>query len=622
MPLFRSLPNSYFRFRWMALWPLHRRVGHVPGWGHVSLGEAVVAVALVVLAAVWCALTFPHVHGGYVASAYLLATYLLSMRNSVLTFLLGLSHERAVRWHAACAVLATAVTLQHGLVEHLADPEYMHRVGKSMGFITGWVGFGVMAIMVATSIHRPALRARMFNTWQWLHRGLLLAFFVVVMVHADITFKVGSGLWFLDLLIRYVYMAGLKNPRRVTLTALPGSVVRVSWEAEGFKYAGGQYVFLNIPSLSWAEFHPFSLSSAPGCSALVHCHVRALGDWTQRLHDLATKDATPGKPKEVKAFIEGPYGSPSVDLYGSTYKAFLLVSGGIGVTPMQSVFNHLLAQRARGRPVRVARLVWAVRDKAMIGAVAGFDVESAHSFLPGQLPLSFQPDLISPNLRPPSYTHLMRASSAAAAASVPMKLTDGRTVTASTITTTTISTCSSSRSTMGSGPGPAQEAQLADNERLQQQGQHQEEQQQQQKSQEDECSSTSEPSEGTNDSGSNAQPPCGDGATGPTDATAVAIQQGSDDFISTEFYLTQSGSQCGKEPAPLHPCVRLGRPPLEQLMRETAALAAEAGERRVAVLVCGPDAMVSEVRALAARYGSAPGDLRVVLDVHSEVFAL
>lgn len=28
------------------------------------------------------------------------------------------------------------------------------------------------------------------------------------MVHADITFKVGSGLWFLDLLIRYVYMAG------------------------------------------------------------------------------------------------------------------------------------------------------------------------------------------------------------------------------------------------------------------------------------------------------------------------------------------------------------------------------------------------------------------------------
>lgn len=98
---------------------------------------------------------------------------------------------------------------------------------------------------------------------------------------------------------------------------------------------------------------------------------------------------------------------------------------------------------------------------------------------------------------------------------------------------------------MGSGPGPAQEAQLADNERLQQQGQHQEEQQQQQKSQEDECSSTSEPSEGTNDSGSNAQPPCGDGATGPTDATAVAIQQGSDDFISTEFYLTQVGSKCG-----------------------------------------------------------------------------
>ena len=52
--------------------------------------------------------------------------------------------------------------------------------------------------------------------------------------------------------------------------------------------AGGQYVFLNIPAISWAEFHPFSLSSAPGHTQ-VHLHVRVLGDWTRRLHTLASK---------------------------------------------------------------------------------------------------------------------------------------------------------------------------------------------------------------------------------------------------------------------------------------------------------------------------------------------
>mgnify|MGYP001807039733 CR=1 FL=1 len=51
---------------------------------------------------------------------------------------------------------------------------------------------------------------------------------------------------------------------------------------------GGQYVFINIPGISWMEFHPFSLSSAPGENR-VHLHVRVLGDWTRRLHTLASK---------------------------------------------------------------------------------------------------------------------------------------------------------------------------------------------------------------------------------------------------------------------------------------------------------------------------------------------
>ncbi len=83
------------------------------------------------------------------------------------------------------------------------------------------------------------------------------------------------------------------------------------------------------------------------------------------------QDATPGQPKLVKAFIEGPFGSPSIDLYGDRYKAFLLLSGGIGVTPVQSFFNHLMAQRARGRPVKLAHLVWSVRDRALVSNVLG-----------------------------------------------------------------------------------------------------------------------------------------------------------------------------------------------------------------------------------------------------------
>ena len=37
----------------------------------------------------------------------------------------------------------------------------------------------------------------------------------------------------------------------------------------------------------------------------------------------------------VTAYIEGPYGSPAADLLGTRHTTFLLIGGGIGVTPVQ-----------------------------------------------------------------------------------------------------------------------------------------------------------------------------------------------------------------------------------------------------------------------------------------------
>ncbi len=42
----------------------------------------------------------------------------------------------------------------------------------------------------------------------------------------------------------------------------------------------GQYIFINVPELSRVEWHPFTLTSAPGDSYL-SVHVRAAGDWTR-----------------------------------------------------------------------------------------------------------------------------------------------------------------------------------------------------------------------------------------------------------------------------------------------------------------------------------------------------
>ncbi|KAG2442457.1 hypothetical protein HXX76_002543 [Chlamydomonas incerta] len=558
VPLARAMPYKFYKWRWMALNPFHRRVGVFPLIGQVTWGELIVLLAALAVAAGWAAGQWGDVGAGNVAVTFLIIAYVLATRNNAVTFLFGLSHERAIAWHGLAAAAAVGLALYHGLIEEYVDPgkQGAARAEHKFYFVTGWIGFGLMAALVVTSASR-LVRHYFFNTWQVLHWAFLILTVLVVALHSATTVLFGAAAWGLDLLLRWWYQAGLRNPHTVEIVALPADVVRVSWDPSKFDFAGGQYVFLNIPAISWAEFHPFSLSSAPGHTQ-VHVHVRVLGDWTRRLHNFAVKDVTPGQPKMVKAFIEGPFGSPSIDLYGDRYKAFLMISGGIGVTPVQSFFNHLMAQRARGRPVRLAHLVWSVRDRALVSNVLGFDDVYASQRLPASLPVSFQPDLISPNLyqdgaclaaQPSPYTPPTPSSATAAAAAA--------------IGGVALAPMAKVASTSA----------LADLER--------------------------------------ADAVMGRGVGGP----------GSDDFVATEFYLTQARgndrTKANIRPE-LQPALRLGRPDLPKLFMDTARRAESLREREVAVFVCGPHQMVHEAQALAAAISKPRGG--VVFHVHAEVF--
>ncbi len=68
----------------------------------------------------------------------------------------------------------------------------------------------------------------------------------------------------------------------------------------------GQYYFVNFPALSLTEWHPFSVSSGPR-EERVELHIRALGDHTRKIVDLAKERA--GTNKKTWICIDGPYGN-------------------------------------------------------------------------------------------------------------------------------------------------------------------------------------------------------------------------------------------------------------------------------------------------------------------------
>ena len=80
----------------------------------------------------------------------------------------------------------------------------------------------------------------------------------------------------------------------------------------------GQYYFVNFPALSLTEWHPFSVSSGPREDG-VELHIRALGDHTNRIVELAKERS--GGSSHTWICIDGPYGCQSFNY--RRYVAFL-----------------------------------------------------------------------------------------------------------------------------------------------------------------------------------------------------------------------------------------------------------------------------------------------------------
>ena len=429
----RTTVAKAYRCRWSAVYPLQRRVcwlGVDAAW--VTWGEVLLVVPVVGALLAMTALSHDSIGDtGSPASLAMALTFATACHNSVWTFLLGVPFERALRYHKLFAALAVLLGAWHGYVAFYypqsdgdGDDGGVGGGGSGGGsgvavpppafpgggqWLSGTVFEGSM--ILTTMLSLTPLRRSLYELWLATHWVLFLACLGAGTIHGAGTMTLGAGLWAADYVVRYVYMARVRYAlpaAAVELAALPAGVTRIRLPRKSAErpdsgisidYKGGQYVFVCVPEIALFEWHPFSISSAP-CDDHLTLHVRALGGWTTRLHELARTKGS------AKLLLEGPVGTPALDLDSGRYKCVLCVSGGIGITPMQSITNDLLEQHSRGRPLTSVQFVWCVRDRAMLGGVFapptggnqgktvdgpdGTDGSSRR-----RLPSSFQPDLLN-----------------------------------------------------------------------------------------------------------------------------------------------------------------------------------------------------------------------------------
>ncbi|XP_019705154.1 respiratory burst oxidase homolog protein E isoform X2 [Elaeis guineensis] len=246
--------------------------------------------------------------------------------------------------------------------------------------VEGVTGIGMVVLMAVSftlATHRfrknggrlpfPLNRLTGFNAFWYSHHLLAVAYGLLV-VHGYYMFLVHkwyqrtTWMYLSVPLLLYVgervlraFRSKAYSVKILKVSLLPGSVLTLTMsKPHGFRYRSGQYIFLQCPTISPFEWHPFSITSAPGDDYL-SVHIRTSGDWTQELKRIFLENyfsprsigrATFNELGSVdqrslpRLLVDGPYGAPAQDF--RNYDVLLLVGLGIGATPFISILRDLL----------------------------------------------------------------------------------------------------------------------------------------------------------------------------------------------------------------------------------------------------------------------------------------
>lgn len=189
---------------------------------------------------------------------------------------------------------------------------------------------------------------------------------------------VGGLIWISERILREI-----RSRHRTYISKViqhPSKVMELQIKKEKTTVRAGQYIFLSCPEISYFQWHPFTLTSAPEEDYL-SVHIRIVGDFTSAFakacgcdfdskdKDKSEKDGDlcipPVNKVLPRVMVDGPFGSASEDFL--KYETVLLIGAGIGVTPFASILKSIWYRMNNLTDAKHTRLskvyfTWVIRD--------------------------------------------------------------------------------------------------------------------------------------------------------------------------------------------------------------------------------------------------------------------
>ncbi|KAF8665715.1 hypothetical protein AX16_000165 [Volvariella volvacea WC 439] len=324
----------------------------------------------------------------HLASIQLPLVVALAGKNSFISFLTGIGHEKLNVLHRAAARTCLLLLWMHAIARTASG------LPARFDFSHNWMrsgAVGLTALSLAGFLSISPIRHLAYEFFIVSHVVLIMIFLVcgyfhahdpgLVLIHISYLYteqQVSYGyyiwpalvIWGFDRSLRFarvMYNNRIWN-RRVShysmakAELLSEDTVRLTF-LRRFNWRPGQHAYLTIPSISTipTEAHPFTIASIPerdgNEDASIVFLIRRRSGFTGRLRDYVAQHGSCSLP----AYIDGPYGCPP-DL--KAFSTCILIAGGSGVSYTLPLLLHLIRENCSGGDSAMQRVVfvWAVRD--------------------------------------------------------------------------------------------------------------------------------------------------------------------------------------------------------------------------------------------------------------------
>ncbi|XP_050252220.1 ferric reduction oxidase 4-like [Quercus robur] len=279
---------------------------------------------------------------GYVGNICWAFLFFPVSRGSSILPLIGLTSESSIKYHIWLGHLSMILFAAHaiGFIIYWAMTNQMAEMlqwrKNEVPNVAGEIAIVFAMAMWVTSF--PRVRRKMFEVFFYTHHlYTLYIFFYVLHVGSAYFCMILPGI-FLFLVDRFLrFLQSRQRARLVSARLLPSGIVELNFsKSQGLTYNPTSTLFINVPSISKLQWHPFTVTSncnmEPDRLSIV---IKREGRWSQKLYQELSSSVD-----HLNVSLEGPYGPTSSPFL--RHESLVMVSGGSGISPFISIIREII----------------------------------------------------------------------------------------------------------------------------------------------------------------------------------------------------------------------------------------------------------------------------------------